>query len=138
MIKARSGDFLVIRLKEGERLPQALVELGLSSAVVLAGIGMLRELSFGYWNGERYLEEKVPEPVELLSLQGNLGEKETGEPIAHLHLVVGKEGGKALGGHLMAAVVHNTAELVLAQLPGVRLLRKEEPTGLFGLYPEER
>jgi predicted DNA-binding protein with PD1-like motif len=38
----------------------------------------------------------------------------------------------------MAAVVHNTAELVLAQLPGVRLLRKEEPTGLFGLYPEER
>jgi len=51
---------------------------------------------------------------------------------------VGREGGGALGAHLMSATVHNTAEIVLAQLPGARLSRREEPTGLFGLYPEER
>ena len=27
-------------------------------------------------------------------------------------------------------------ELVLRELPGVRLHRKREPSGLFGLYPE--
>jgi len=32
--------------------------------------------------------------------------------------------------------VHNTVEAVVLGLSGVRLLRKREPTGLLGLYPE--
>jgi len=52
--------------------------------------------------------------------------------------VVGEKGGKALGGHLLSATVHNTVEAVVLGLSGVRLSRKREPTGLLGLYPEER
>jgi len=37
---------------------------------------------------------------------------------------------------LLSATVHNTAEILLLRLRGVRLSRRREPTGLLGLYPE--
>ena len=136
MIKARSGDLWVIRLQDGEKLLEGLQGLGIKSAVILGAVGMLRELVFGYWDGKRYVEEPVPEPVELLSLQGNIGDKE-GETVIHAHVVAGMQDGKAIGGHLLQATVHNTVEVVLLQLTGVRMARKPDPSGLLGLYPEE-
>lgn len=124
----------MVRLQDGERLPEALRELG-AFGVVVCGVGMLRDVVFGFWDGKGYREERIAEPVELLSLQGNIGEGPEGV-VVHLHVVVGREGGEALGGHLLSATVHNTAELAVLGLPGVRLLRRPEPTGLLGLYPE--
>lgn len=135
MLKAQSGENLMVRLQDGERLPEALRELG-AFGVVVCGVGMLRDVVLGFWVGKGYREERIAEPVELLSLQGNIGEGPEGV-VVHLHVVVGREGGEALGGHLLSATVHNTAELAVFGLPGVRLLRRPEPTGLLGLYPEE-
>lgn len=134
MLKAQSGENLMVRLQDGERLPEALRELG-AFGVVVCGVGMLRDVVLGFWDGKGYREERIAEPVELLSLQGNIGEGPEGV-VVHLHVVVGREGGEALGGHLLSATVHNTAELAVLGLPGVRLLRRPEPTGLLGLYPE--
>jgi predicted DNA-binding protein with PD1-like motif len=124
----------VVRLQDGEKLPGALHEVG-NPAAVACGIGMVREVVLGYWEGGRYWEERIPEPVELLSLQGTIGEGPEGA-VVHLHVVVGKKGGAALGGHLLSATVHNTVEAVVLGLPGLRLRRQPEPTGLLGLYPE--
>jgi hypothetical protein len=135
MLVAKSGEAVVVRLLDGEKLLEALSHLPPSGAVV-CGVGMLREVVLGYWEAGKYLEERIPEPVELLSLQGNIGEGPEGV-VVHLHVVVGKKGGKALGGHLLSATVHNTVEALVIRLSGVRLLRKREPTGLLGLYPEE-
>jgi len=135
MQRAQSEGKWIVRLQDGERLPDALLEYGPGAAVV-AGVGMLRDLVMGYWDGTRYMEEPVVEPVELLSFQGNIGELE-GSPVVHAHVVVGKRDLRALGGHLLRATVHNTAELVILSLPGVRLERKPEPSGLPGLYPRE-
>lgn len=135
MLVAKSGEAVVVRLLDGEKLLEALSHLPQSGAVV-CGVGMLREVVLGYWEAGKYLEERIPEPVELLSLQGNIGEGPEGV-VVHLHVVVGEKGGKALGGHLLSATVHNTVEALVIRLSGVRLLRKREPTGLLGLYPEE-
>lgn len=135
MIKAKSGEFWVIRFQDGEQLPKGLTELGFKAAALLSGVGMLRDLVFAYWDGEKYVKEPVEEPVELLSLQGNIGEKD-GEIVVHAHVVGGKRDGTAVGGHLFSATVHNTVELILRELSGMRLLRKPEPGGLVGLYPE--
>lgn len=135
MIKVESGSAVVVRCLDGERFPDVLLGLGLTAAGLIAGTGMLRDTVFGYWDGEKYVEERVKEPVELLSLQGNIGEQD-GKPVVHAHVVAGQRGGQAVGGHLLAATVHNTAEIVLLRLPGVRLARRRDPTGLLGLYPE--
>jgi predicted DNA-binding protein with PD1-like motif len=135
MLVAKSGEAVVVRLLDGEKLLEALSHLPPSGAVV-CGVGMLREVVLGYWEAGKYLEERIPEPVELLSLQGNIGEGPEGV-VVHLHVVVGEKGGKALGGHLLSATVHNTVEALVIELSGVRLLRKREPTGLLGLYPKE-
>jgi len=134
MLKAQSGANWVVRLQPGEKLPDILRELGIPGMVV-CGVGMLKDVVIGFWDGKGYREERIAEPVELLSLQGNIGEGPEGL-VVHLHVVVGKEGGEAVGGHLLAASVHNTAEILVVGVPGVRLLRRPEPTGLLGLYPE--
>ncbi|MBC7092615.1 DUF296 domain-containing protein [Candidatus Bipolaricaulota bacterium] len=135
MIKAESSPAWVVRFQDGERLPEDLVPLGVRAGAILGGVGMLRDLVLAYWDGEKYVEERVDEPVELLALQGNIGDQD-GTPVVHAHAVAGLRGGAAVGGHLVAATVHNTAELILLPLPGVRLARRREPSGLLGLYPE--
>ncbi|MCS7239784.1 MAG: DUF296 domain-containing protein [Candidatus Bipolaricaulota bacterium] len=134
MIFAKAGEVHVVRLQDGEELPHALCGVTTPAAVV-CGVGMLREVRLGYWEAGQYLEARIGEPVELLSLQGNVGEGPEG-PVVHLHVVLGKKGGEARGGHLLGAVVHNTAEVVVLGLPGIKLVRRPEPTGLLGLYPE--
>lgn len=136
MMKAKSGNLLVVRFRDGEKFPGALLDLGIKAGAILGGVGMLRDLVLAYWNGTEYVRESVPEPVELLSLQGNFGTRD-GEIVVHAHVVVGREGGSALGGHLMGATVHNTAEVIVAELPGVVMERRPEPSGLVGLYPRE-
>ncbi len=135
MLKADAGSVVVVRCQDGERLPEALLRAEFVPAGIVAGIGMVRDLVLGYWDGERYVEEKIGEALELLSLQGNLGDEE-GKPVLHAHVVAGRKGGEAIGGHLLSATVHNTAEIVFLRLPGVRLARRRDPGGLLGLYPE--
>ncbi len=136
MIKAKSDDSVVLRLQDGERVPDALLQLGTTSAAVVAGVGMLRDVVLGYWDGDRYVEEPLDEAVELLSLQGNIGHLNE-RPVVHAHVVVGRRDLSALGGHLLRATVHNTLEVIVLTLPGVRLERRPEPSGLPGLYPSE-
>ncbi len=137
MLKVETGSVVVVRCQDGERLPEVLLRPEWGSLGLVAGIGMVRDLVLGYWDGKKYVEERVGEPVELLSLQGNLGE-EGGKPVLHAHVVAAREGGAAIGGHLLSATVHNTAEIVFLRLPGVRLVRRRDPSGLLGLYPEVR
>ena len=135
MLKVQTGLAVIVRCTDGEKVPEVVLQAGLGSVGLVAGIGMLRDLVLGYWDGEKYVEEEIEEPVELLSLQGNLGDEE-GKPVLHAHVVAGRKGGEAIGGHLLSATVHNTAEIVFLRLPGVRLARRRDPGGLLGLYPE--
>lgn len=134
MIEARSGNDLMVRLIDGEKLAVSLVALKVNSGVILNGIGMLRKLEMGYWNGAEYDVKRISEPVELLSLQGNFACKGE-ERVLHCHATVAKRDGTAIGGHVLKATVHNTAEIFVRELPGVRLERRLEESGLAGLYP---
>ncbi|MBC7318842.1 hypothetical protein H5T57_06325, partial [Candidatus Bipolaricaulota bacterium] len=62
MLKAKSGENWVVRLQDGERLPDALRELG-GFGMVVCGVGMLREVVFGFWDGKGYREEHLTTPV---------------------------------------------------------------------------
>jgi len=60
----------------------------------------------------------VATSAEILTLVGTLGAGG-----AHLHITLGNDVGEVVGGHLMRAVVHTTAEIVLVALDGVRFER---------------
>ena len=132
MIKAESGNDLIVRLEDGEDLLASLTELGIGSGLVW-GIGMLRGARLGYWNGSEYEEHRIEEPTELLSLQCNLSRKE-GKPFPHCHAVLSRRDGTVVGGHLLAATVHNVNELYIKRLSEITLERRRELSGLFGLH----
>jgi predicted DNA-binding protein with PD1-like motif len=134
MIQARSGNDLVLRLADGEDLVASLVGLDMGSAVVIGAIGMVRSARLAYWNGAEYETFEVPGPVELLSMQGNLG-YEGDTPVLHCHVAVASRRGVTQGGHLVAAVAHNTVEIVCRRLPGIVLERRSEPSGTAALHP---
>ncbi len=132
MIKVESENELMVKLEDGEDLLKELANLGIDSGLVW-GIGMLREVRLGYWNGSGYEEHRIDEPLELLSLQGNLSRKE-GKPFPHCHVVLSKQDGTVAGGHLLAGTVNVGNELYIKKLEGVTLERRREPSGLFGLH----
>lgn len=132
MIKAESGNDLIVRLEDGEDLLASLTELGIGSGLAW-GIGMLRGARLGYWNGSEYEEHRIEEPTELLSLQCNLSRKE-GKPFPHCHAVLSRRDGTVVGGHLLAATVHNVNELYIKRLSEITLERRRELSGLFGLH----
>lgn len=126
---------IVVRLEDGEDFKSKLESLGLTAGTFVSGIGMLREATLAYWNGEEYVQHQVDAPAELLALQGNFSLKE-GEPFVHCHVTLGHENGTVEGGHLMDATVNITNEIVIQELPGIQMNRKPE-VGLWGLFPEE-
>ncbi|MBN1858608.1 DUF296 domain-containing protein [Candidatus Bipolaricaulota bacterium] len=129
------------RMMDGESFIEQLTSLPLDptpdpdAAVVASGVGMLRDVHIGYWTGDRYKETIFCEPLELLSVQGNIGHDGT-KRVVHCHVTLAREDGSVVGGHLLSATVHNTVELHVIPLPGVRMARRREPTGLMALYPE--
>lgn len=134
MIVARGKRQIILRMVDGEDLLSQLLSVSVEGAVIVGGVGMIRDARLGYWNGLAYEEHVVTEPVELLALQGNIALRD-GERMAHCHVTIARRDGTATGGHLMAATVANTAEIVLDLLEGITLERRAEPSGLVGLYP---
>jgi len=132
MIKVESGDDLIVKLEDGEDLLESLADLGVDSGIVW-GIGMLREVRLGYWTSSEYEEQRIAEPLELLSLQCNLSRKD-GKPFPHCHVVLMKRDRTVVGGHLLAGTVNLGNELYIKKLSGITLERRREPSGLFGLY----
>lgn len=85
----------------------------------ITAIGAFSSATLGYFNWESKDYEKIPinEQVEVLSLIGDIALQD-GEPKIHAHVVVGKRDGSAHGGHLLAAYVRPTLEILLTESPG--------------------
>lgn len=82
----------------------------------------------------------LPGPVELLSGQGVICQSEDGEYLIHFHATVADRNMKLWGGHFIAGnIVLATIDLVIAEMDGMKLLRRfEEETGFLQFSPERR
>jgi uncharacterized protein len=100
------------------------------------GIGAFSGATLGFFDRAKRTYEEIPvgEQVEVLSLAGNISLKE-GAPQVHAHVVVGKRDGTAHGGHLLAAHVWPTLEVILSELPEHLQRVPDEETGLALLRP---
>jgi predicted DNA-binding protein with PD1-like motif len=117
------------RLASSERL----------SAAQVTAIGAFERATLAFWDWETkaYRDIPVNEQVEVLSLNGDITLDESGRPKLHLHTVLGRRDGSALGGHLKSARVRPTLEVIVTEAPA-HLRRKEDPkTGLALIAIEE-
>jgi predicted DNA-binding protein with PD1-like motif len=97
----------------------------------LTGIGAISDTVIGYFDPQKkaYLRTHEKGQAEVLSLTGNLALYDN-EPFFHVHVVLGLRNGSARGGHLFAATVRPTVELVLTTYR-ITIQRKIDPeTGL--------
>ncbi len=101
------------------------------AAARFTAIGAFSDVNLGYFDREQkdYLQIPVVEQVEVLSLLGDIAAKE-GEPKVHAHVVIGGRDGGARGGHLLAAHVWPTLEVILDESPEHLRRRVDEETGL--------
>ena len=136
------GNDLFIRLHPGDIVPDVIGEIsekaGVETAVIVSGVGMLKDVELSYFVGQgKYESHHLVEPLELISLSGNISRQEDGY-IVHAHAALAGPDGRVVGGHLTRGVVWITNEIVLSRIP-IKFLRLEEPeTGLRGIsFPDE-
>ena len=98
-------------------------------ASAFTAIGAFSEATLGYFDWEKKDYERIPvrEQVEVLSLIGDIADRKV-----HAHVVLGKRSGAACGGHLLAASVRPTLEVILTESPG-HLERRHDPASGLSL-----
>ncbi len=146
----KMGEMILFRLMPDEDLFSALKRIagahGIERGVVISAVGSLKDVSYRNVNLGAGLPVRVEEthqatergPFELLSLQGNLFPSQTGgDPVIHLHVLLGSPSGLVTGGHLLSATVFTTVEIMIGTVVGSSIVKaKSETTGLMELLKE--
>lgn len=121
----------VVVLDSGEEAFTTLTtitrNLGIAAASLTA-IGAFEKATVGWFDLERktYKKIEVREQCEVLSAIGDVAVADDGQPGLHVHVVLGLADGTTRGGHLLAATVRPTLEVVMIETP-VRLRRTKRP-----------
>jgi len=124
----------VLVFNTGDEVTKELLAFSRSQrldAASFTGIGAFQDVTLGYFDLQKRDYARIPigEQVEVLSLVGNVVRGDDG-PKLHAHVVVGKRDGSAHGGHLIAARVRPTLEIVLVETPAHLRRRSDPATGL--------
>lgn len=101
-------------------------------AAQLTAIGAFSEAVLMYfdWGRKEYQRIPVTEQVEVASLLGDVAEGPSGDATLHIHLVLGKQDGTAMAGHLGEAHVRPTLEIIVTESPAHLRKRKDPESGL--------
>ena len=133
-------NIIFIRFFEDEDIFEQLKETcelnKVKTAVVLSGIGQIKQAQLGYFKGKGdYCPESFNKPLEILTISGNIC-KQKNNYIFHLHTVLSDDKKKAFGGHLLKGKISVTAEIVLLKTMIDVERRFDTKTGLKTLYLE--
>jgi uncharacterized protein len=107
-------------------------EHGLGASAFTA-IGAFSEATLGYFDWDKKDYERIPvkQQVEVLALVGDIALQDH-KPKLHAHVVLGRRDGSACGGHLLAARVRPTLEVILTESPA-HLRRRHDPASGLAL-----
>jgi len=140
MKSKEKNNIVFIRLFPEEDLNDKLIEAcaihNVKSAVVISGIGQLKNIHLGYFKEKGdYSPECFKEPFELLSISGNICKDKEGY-LLHLHAVIGDEKKNVFGGHFISGIVEITCEIVILKTNMGISRVYDEKTGLKALFLE--
>ncbi len=123
------------RLFKGEEIVSGVNKFLKENSIkggLINGIGAVRRSKIGYYDQseKKYILHEFNEPMEILSLKGNISIKD-GEPFPHIHVVLSKKDFSCIGGHLYEAEVF-AFEFEIIEFEGNYFERGfDDVTGLF-------
>lgn len=138
MESKENEDIIFLRLftneDVNEQIKKACNLYNVKTAVIISGIGQLKNVQLGYFKEKgEYIKEVFKKPLEILSLNGNIC-NDNSEYIIHMHAVLGDERKSVLGGHFFKGIVSVTAEIVLLKIDINAKRKVDNQTGLKMLY----
>ncbi len=105
LIRLMKGDDILLSL---QNFCKEYQEIG---AGKISGIGAVSCAVLGFYDGHQYCENTFQEPLEILSLLGNVAKSQ----IVHMHGIFGRKDGSCIGGHILpGCTVSFTCEIHLA------------------------
>ncbi|MFL6127407.1 PPC domain-containing DNA-binding protein [Actinophytocola sp.] len=110
----------VVALDAEDSVTDSLVRFAAKNRVEAAAVtafGGFGSTTLGFFDLEtrEYVRNAVDEQTELLSLVGDIGRDDGGELALHAHVVLGLRDGTTRGGHLLAATVRPTLEVMVTE-----------------------
>lgn len=114
-----------VRLHRGDDLMDSIKELcrkkHIGAGVVLSAVGCISRGRVRDASGVTIRE--ITDHCEIVSLNGTVSENR-----CHLHIALSREDLSTIGGHLcVGCIINTTCELVIAELPKVRIDVEEDP-----------
>jgi uncharacterized protein len=125
-------------LAKGEQLMDSLMQYAIKAqhkSAWLQGIGAASSATVGAYNYKTkgYDWKIYNEPLELLSLQGNLSWVDQ-KPFWHIHAILSTTSFQAVGGHLKELEIGVTAELLITPLASSLTRALDHETGIKLLH----
>lgn len=132
---------IIVRLFPGEDLFQSLKDIcgkhEVTIAVVISAVGQLNPFTLAYFDRREYSPQEFVEIHELLSISGLITRvREANDYQFHFHAALANNEKKVVGGHLVKGIIEGTGEIVLLKSHIKAQRKKDESTGLQGLYLE--
>lgn len=122
-------------LQRGEELLASLeayaTKQSLTGAWLQSGLGGTDNVILSFYDLEtrQYIDKTFSEPLEILSLQGNLAWVD-GKPFWHAHGLFGTRDYQSIGGHIKQLTIALTGELLITPLETALTREYDETTGL--------
>lgn len=124
------------RLNKGDDIIEGLTKIITKNNIiagVISAIGAVSEARIGFYNQEtkRYEDIEFKEPMEVLSLMGNISLKDN-LSFPHLHIVLSRKDCSVIGGHLYNGTIVFALEYQIIPFHGGYFRRKmDDETGLY-------
>lgn len=93
----------------------------IKGAVIVSGIGMLKNFEIGYFDGTDYIKEKYEKNHELVSFHGTIAER---DPRLHIHVALAGPDHIIIGGHLFKGTVDPLLELYIVKTESLTFKRE--------------
>ncbi len=135
-IRTDNGLYL-LKLTPGDDPVECLSEFAKTelTAGAVSGIGAVKCAEIGYFDFQlkKYLRKKFNGYFEMISLSGNIIFVDE-NPIVHTHIILGRRDCSTIGGHLFAAEISVTGEIIVNPFPDKNITRSEDDYTKLALW----
>lgn len=134
------GAFYTLNFRKGDKVIAGLMEFAQQhniGAAHISGLGAAEEVEIAYYNVDtkEYERKTFAEDVEILNLNGNIGVKEDGAHVVHIHGTFGRRDFSVFGGHIFEMTISGAGEIQIVAFDTIINRAFDEETGLTLMCP---